>query len=75
MYLILEVKIGWIFFLLCVLHCKEIWIYVFPEKELRGLSPNFYIYVSVSDLCSVHLFSCSKIGRPFRGIYKLFTET
>ncbi len=30
-------------------HCKEIWIYVFPEKELRGLSPNFHIYVSVSD--------------------------
>jgi hypothetical protein len=24
-------------------------IYVFPEKELRGLSPNFYIHVSVSD--------------------------
>ncbi len=24
--------------------------YVFPEKELQGLSPNFYIYVSVSDL-------------------------
>ncbi len=31
-------------------HCKEIWIYVFPEKELRGLSPNFHIHVSVSDL-------------------------
>jgi hypothetical protein len=24
--------------------------YIFPEKELRGLSPNFYIHVSVSDL-------------------------
>jgi len=23
---------------------------VFPEKELRGLSPNSYIHVSVSDL-------------------------
>jgi hypothetical protein len=23
---------------------------VFPEKELRGLSPNFHIHVSVSDL-------------------------
>jgi hypothetical protein len=32
------------------LHCKEISIYVFPEKELRGLSLNFHIYVSVSDL-------------------------
>ncbi len=23
---------------------------IFPGKELRGLSPNFHIYVSVSDL-------------------------
>jgi hypothetical protein len=29
------------------LHCNEIFIYVFPEKELCGLSPNFHIYVSV----------------------------
>ncbi len=29
------------------LHCKKISIYVFPEKELRGLSPNFHIHVSV----------------------------
>ncbi len=32
-------------------HCNENPIYVFPEKELRGLSPNFQILVSVSDLC------------------------
>jgi hypothetical protein len=32
------------------LHRKEILIYVFPEKELRGLSSNFNIRVSVSDL-------------------------
>ncbi len=31
-------------------HCKEISIYVFPEMELRGLSPNFHIQVSLSDL-------------------------
>ncbi len=29
-------------------HRKEIWIYVFPVKELRGFSPNFHIQVSVS---------------------------
>ncbi len=23
---------------------------IYPEKELRGLSPNFHIHVSVSDL-------------------------
>ncbi len=33
-----------------VLHCNEICNFVFPEKELRGLSPNFHIHVSVSDL-------------------------
>jgi hypothetical protein len=31
-------------------HCKENSIYVFPEKELRALSPNFHIHVSVNDL-------------------------
>jgi len=31
-------------------HCNENPIYVFPEKELRGLSPNFHIHVSVSDV-------------------------
>ncbi len=29
---------------------KKISIYVFLEKELRGLSPNFHIHVSISDL-------------------------
>ncbi len=27
-------------------HCTENPLYVFPEKELRGLSPNSYIHVS-----------------------------
>ncbi len=31
-------------------HCIENPIYVFPEKELRGLSPNSIIHVYVSDL-------------------------
>jgi hypothetical protein len=31
-------------------HCKENSIFVFPGKELRGLSPNFHIHVYVSDL-------------------------
>jgi hypothetical protein len=30
-------------------HCNENPIYVFPEKEFRGLSPNFHIHVTVSD--------------------------
>jgi hypothetical protein len=48
-------------------HCKENPIYVFPEKELRGLSPGFHIHVSLSNYIlpgSVHIFSCSRIGRP-----------
>jgi hypothetical protein len=31
-------------------HCKENPIYVFLFCELRGLNPNFYIHVSLSDL-------------------------
>jgi hypothetical protein len=64
-----------------IYHCKEISIYVFPEKKLlRGLSPNIHIHVSVSDLYipfrrSVHLFSCSREGRPLVGIYNSHTET
>jgi hypothetical protein len=33
------------------LHCKENSIYVFLFWELRGLSPNFHIHVSVGQLC------------------------
>ncbi len=31
-------------------HCNENSIYVFPENELRGFSPNFHIHVFVSVL-------------------------
>ncbi len=31
-------------------HCNENPIYVFPEKELRSLYPDFHIHVSVSNL-------------------------
>ncbi len=31
-------------------HCHENPIYVFPERELPGSSPNFHIHVSVVDL-------------------------
>jgi hypothetical protein len=41
-------------------HCNENLIYVFPEKELRGLSPKFHIHVPVSDLyiprIGLHIF-------------------
>jgi hypothetical protein len=58
--------------------CKEISIYVFQEKELCGLSPNFHIHVSVGDLY------IPTIGPPIflqqnmqadPGIYKSHTET
>ncbi len=32
------------------MHCTENRSYVLSEKELRGLNPNSYIHVSVSDL-------------------------
>ncbi len=56
-----------------ILHCNKNPIYV-----LRGLSPNFHIHVSVSDLyiprIGPHIF-CSKIGRLIVGIYKSLTDT
>ncbi len=32
--------------------CTENQIYVFSEMKLRGLNPNSYIYVAVSDIYS-----------------------
>ncbi len=62
------------------LHSKENPIYVLPEQKLHGLSPNFNIHVSVSDLY------IPRIGPPiflqqnrqtYRGntVYKTLTET
>jgi hypothetical protein len=51
---------------------------IFSEKELRGLSPNFHIHVSVtvSDLYvftgSVCLFCCRKICGPTLGTFSSF---
>jgi hypothetical protein len=54
-------------------------IYVFLFWKLRGLSPNVHIHVSVSVLYifpgSVHIFSCSRIGRSIMGIYKSLADT
>ncbi len=51
---------------------------IFPEKELRGLSPNFHIHVSVSywyipRICLPIL--CRKICGPILVIYKSLTDT
>ncbi len=60
--------VGWRIFLFFYFtsiptHCTENPIYVLPEKDLRGLSLNSYIYVPVSDLyiprIGPHLFGCS----------------
>jgi hypothetical protein len=52
---------------------------ILPEKELRGLSPNFHIHVYVSDLyvypTTVCLFCCRKICGPILKIYKSLTDT
>jgi hypothetical protein len=51
---------------------------IFPEKEYRGLSPNFQIHVSVSELYISTLalpFLLEKICGPILGIYKSLTDT
>jgi hypothetical protein len=51
---------------------------IFPEKEYRGLSPNFHIQVSVSELYIPTLglpFLLEEICGPILGIYKSLTDT
>jgi hypothetical protein len=51
-------------------HCNENPIYVFLFWELRDLSPNFHIHVSVRDLYIPRIgphISCSRIGRSIAG--------
>ncbi len=64
---------------ICISLLKHKPIYVFSEKELRGLSPNFNMHVSVSDfyiprIGPLTVFSCSRIGRPILGMYKSLTD-
>jgi hypothetical protein len=60
-------------------HCTENPIYVFPEMKLRGLVPNSYIHVSVSELyiprIGLPILGCSKIGRLVPGMHKPLTDT
>jgi len=60
------------------MHSTENSKQVFPEMKLRGLVPNFYTRVSVSDL-NISPISPqtqhSKIGEPIVGIYKSLIET
>ncbi len=51
---------------------------IFPEKEYRGLSPNFHIHVSVSELYIPTMglpFLREEICGPILGIYKSLTDT
>ena len=51
---------------------------IFPEKEYRGLSPNFHIHESVSDLY-IHTIGLpillEEICRLILGLYKSLTDT
>ncbi len=63
---------------LWLVNCNENPIYVLLFGELRGLSSNFNIHVSVIDLyipkISPHI-SCSRIGISIVKIYKSLTDT
>jgi hypothetical protein len=62
-----------------MVHCKENPIYVFLFWELCGLSPDFHIHVSVSDLYIPKIgqqstYPCSRIGRPILEIYESVSD-
>ncbi len=60
---------------LCGMYCST---YIFLSWELRGLSPNFHIHVSVSDLYIPRIgphISSSRKGRPIVEIYNSLTHT
>ncbi len=60
------------------INCNGNSVYIFLFLELRGLSPNFHIHVSVSDLYIPRIgpnFSSSRKGRPIAGIYNSLTDT
>jgi hypothetical protein len=51
---------------------------IFPEKEYRGLSPNFHIHVSVSELYIPTMdlpVLLEEICRLILGIYKSLKDT
>jgi hypothetical protein len=51
---------------------------IFPEKEYRGLGPNFHIHASVSDLniSTIRLpILLEEIFRLILGLYKSLTDT
>ncbi len=59
-------------------HCNGNSVYIFLFWELCGLSPNFHIHVSVSDLYIPRIgphISSSRKGRPIMGIYNSLTDT
>jgi hypothetical protein len=51
---------------------------IFPEKEYHGLSPNFHIHVSVSELYIPTMelpFLLEETCGPILGIYKSLKDT
>ncbi len=51
---------------------------IFPEKEYRGLSPNFHIHASVGDLYIPTIglsILLEEICTPILGLYKSLTDT
>jgi hypothetical protein len=54
------------------------WKQIFPEKELRGYSPNFHMHVSVNDLYIPPIdlpILLQEVCGTILEIYKLLTDT
>jgi hypothetical protein len=60
----------------CTVHCTENQIYVFPEMKLRGIVPDSYIHVSVSDRIGLPIWlQQNRQTDPGNILYKLLTDT
>jgi hypothetical protein len=74
------VHYGFLYLILTTLQRQktEISKQIFPEKEYRGLSPNFHIHASVSDLYILTIglpILLEEICRLILGLYKSLTDT